>query len=88
MSIASEIYSSKIYLIQIQPACLVLWKMAPVITMGRLSRCGKDPGQWKRCRNPVQTGLWLQIQGYGVECIHISYSYCLCMMPLSTDGLE
>lgn len=88
MSIASVTYSSKTCdLLQIKQACLILWRMAPVIIMGRLSRCGRDPGQWKRCRNPAQTGHWLQIQGYGVECIHISYLYRLCLLLCCTDGL-
>lgn len=72
---------------QSKPACLILWRMAPVIIMGRLSKCGRDPGRWKRCRNPAQTGHWQQIQGYGVESIRVSYSYCMHLPLCYTDWM-
>ncbi len=70
---------------QSKPACLILWRMAPVIIMGRLSKCGRDPGHWKRCRNPAQTGHWQQIQEYGVESIRVSY--CMHLPLCYTDWM-
>lgn len=74
----SVIYSGKTCdLQQSKPACLILWRMAPVIIMGRLSKCGRDPGRWTRCRNPAQTGHWQQIQGYGKHSCFIFIFYAL-----------
>ncbi len=83
----SVIYSGKTCdLQQSKPACLILWRMAPVIIMGGWASVGEtlDTGRDAEIQHKLVTGSRFR----GTESIRVSYSYCMHLLLCYTDGLD